>query len=379
MLSVMRCGASSCRRAKVRSCKSGRGGFGETRRLASEGGKCLSSSPRIFSGIQPTGAAPHIGNYLGALRKWVALQNTVETERSSLLYSIVDLHALTSSTPGADIRQQSREMAAALLACGISPSKSIVYVQSDVNMHAELCWLLSCITPIGNLQRMTQFKEKSAKSKSQANLGLFSYPVLQAADILLYRATDVPVGEDQRQHLELSRTIADKFNNFVGDASCLVPPRAMITSEKSTERLGSLRDATKKMSKSDPSDLSRINLTDSPDQVALKIRKAKTDAIPGLAYDPDTRPDVSNLIGMYAAFREIEMDVALTELETHNMGSLKSALTEVLVDRICPIGEEIRRLLSETNYIDGVLQEGAEDAQKIASSTMRRVKRALNI
>ena len=328
----------------------------------------------VFSGIQPTGDAPHVGNYLGALKPWVELQREEESER---LYSIVDLHALTTIDPKqTDLRNQTREMAAALLACGICPQKSIVYAQSDVVYHAELSWILSCVTPINHLQRMTQYKEKKSKSP---NLGLFAYPVLQAADILLYRATHVPVGEDQAQHLELSRTIARSFNKYTGH-DCLIPPTAMISKQSETSRVQSLRDATKKMSKSDPSDMSRINLTDDADTIAKKIRKAKTDSEPGLSFDSESRPGVSNLIAMYASFRDdISVEQAIEEIEPQNMGGLKAALTDVLIDKVCPIGNRMRDLLSDPEYLDQVLSDGALRAREKAERTMLDVRSALKI
>jgi len=327
----------------------------------------------VFSGIQPTGDAPHVGNYLGAMKRWVELQDDEEAER---LYSIVDLHALTTIGPNTNLRNQTREMTAALLACGICPSRSIVYAQSDVVYHAELSWILSCVTPINHLQRMTQYKEKKEKSP---NLGLFAYPVLQAADILLYRATHVPVGEDQAQHLELSRTIARSFNNFAGHKNLLIPPTAMISKQSETSRVQSLRDATKKMSKSDPSDMSRINLTDDADTIAKKVRKAKTDSEPGLSFDTNFRPGVSNLIAMYASFRDLSVEHAMKEVQPQNMGGLKAALTEVLVEKVCPIGDKMRDLLSDCDYLDRILDEGGNRAREKAEKTMRDVRGALKL
>lgn len=342
---------------------------------------------RIFSGIQPTGIAPHIGNYLGAIKHWVHLQESSWEERreneENVLFSVVDLHALTSRERTSSVREQTRDMTAALLACGLDPNRCVLYAQSDVAQHAELCWILSCFTPIGDLRRMTQYKDKSrAYKEKEANLGLFSYPVLQAADILLYRATHVPVGDDQRQHLELSRSVAQRFNQFVGREGCLVPPETLIAG-RDTCRLGSLRDATKKMSKSDPSDMSRINLTDNADEIRNKIRKAKTDSEKGIEFDPERRPEVSNLVATYAAFQDMSIDRAIRDLTSssqhNNMSGLKSAVTDVLIAHVCPIGDEIARLKEDQSYVDAVLERGATRARSIAEMTMRDVRNAMGL
>ena len=327
---------------------------------------------RILSGIQPT-ADMHLGNYLGAVRNWVGLQDAFET-----LYCVVDLHALTQTQDPAELRQNSRTLAATLMAVGIDPHRSIIFVQSSVPAHSELAWLLSCLTPLGWLNRMTQFKEKAGKHREQAVLGLYSYPVLMAADILIYRATHVPVGEDQKQHLELTREIAGSFNHRYGTAFFPLPEPQILGP---ATRVMSLRDGTKKMSKSDSSDFSRINMTDDADTIALKIRKAKTDPLP-LPQSPDelsSRPEADNLVQIYAALTHKTVDAVLAEFAEATFSTFKSALTDVAVTALAPIADEMRRLLADPGYVETVLCEGGEKARAIADATLRDVKEIMGI
>ena len=322
---------------------------------------------RIFSGIQPT-ASMHLGNYLGAVRNWVGLQQDFEC-----LYCVVDLHALTVPQDPAELRQNSRDLAAALMAVGIDVQRSILFVQSSVPAHAELAWLFSCLTPLGWLNRMTQFKEKAGKHREQAVLGLYSYPVLMAADILLYKATHVPVGEDQKQHLELSREIAGSFNHRYGaDVFPLPEPQIL----GAATRVMSLRDGTKKMSKSDGSDYSRINLTDDADAIALKFRKAKTDPEP-LPSDPDglaARPEAANLVNIYAALANRSVAAVLADYGGNAFSAFKQALTDVAVGTLAPIADEMNRLLADPGHVDTVLRTGAEKAAAMAERTLGEVK-----
>ena len=321
---------------------------------------------RIFSGIQPTHGI-QLGNYLGAIRNWVKLQGSYET-----IYCIVDQHALTVVHDGEAMRNNTREVAAALLASGIDPEKSILFVQSSVAAHAELAWIFNCVTPIGWLNRMTQFKEKAGKNREKAPVGLYVYPVLQAADILAYKATHVPVGEDQKQHLELSRDIAGGFNaKFSVDYFPL--PEPMILGEAT--RVMSLRDGTKKMSKSDPSDMSRINLTDDQDMIAQKIKKAKSDSLAGVTYDVDGRPEASNLLTIYAALADRPRKEVEAEFEAAQFSSFKSQLADLAVAKLTPINNEMRRLRSDPTHIDGILRRGAEKAADIAQTHMKEIYR----
>ncbi|NBC32006.1 MAG: tryptophan--tRNA ligase [Alphaproteobacteria bacterium] len=327
---------------------------------------------RILSGIQPT-AAMHLGNYLGAVRNWVGLQDSFET-----LYCVVDLHALTLPQNPAELRENSRTLAATLMAAGIDPRRSILFVQSSVPAHSELAWLFSCLTPLGWLNRMTQFKEKAGKHKEQAVLGLYSYPVLMAADILIYRATHVPVGEDQKQHLELTREIAGAFNYRYGREYFPLPEPQIFGS---ATRVMSLRDGTKKMSKSDSSDFSRINMTDDADTIALKIRKAKTDPLPlpAAPEDLEARPEADNLVHIYAALTHKPVAEVLAEFNEAPFSTFKSALTDIAVTALAPIAEEMRRLLADPGYVDGVLHEGGGKARAIADATLREVKEIMGI
>jgi tryptophanyl-tRNA synthetase len=325
---------------------------------------------RIFSGIQPTGNL-HLGNYLGAIRNWVDLQGAYEC-----LYCIVDLHAITQyveleQSPD-DLRANTREVTAGLIAAGIDPDKNILFNQSQNPDHASLAWIFNCVARIGWLNRMTQFKEKAGKHRENASVGLFAYPNLMAADILAYLATHVPVGEDQKQHLELARDIAQKFNNDFGVA--LFPlPEPLILGEAT--RVMSLRDGRNKMSKSDPSEYSRINLTDGPDEIAQKIRRAKTDpeALPGEAAGLDDRPEAANLIGIYAALARKSRDETLAEVGGMQFSQFKQTLTELAVSVLGPIGEEMQRMVKDPGYIDGVLHRGSERACAISRPILDQV------
>jgi tryptophanyl-tRNA synthetase len=322
---------------------------------------------RIFSGIQPT-ASMHLGNYLGAVRNWVGLQQEFEC-----LYCVVDLHALTVPQDPAELRTNSRNLAAALMAVGIDTGRSILFVQSSVPQHAELAWLFSCLTPLGWLNRMTQFKEKAGKHREQAVLGLYSYPVLMAADILLYKATHVPVGEDQKQHLELSREIAGAFNYRYGTDFFPLPEPQILGA---ATRVMSLRDGTKKMSKSDSSDFSRINLTDQADAIALKFRKAKTDPepLPGEPAGLETRPEAENLVSIYAALTHKSVEAVLAEHGGASFSAFKQALTEVAVETLAPIADRMNRLLADPGHVDAVLRAGTERAAAMASATLAQVQ-----
>ncbi len=312
---------------------------------------------RIFSGIQPTHGI-QLGNYLGAIRNWVRLQDSFEC-----IYCIVDQHALTTLHDADEMRRNTREVAAALIASGIDPGRSILFVQSHVEAHSRLAWVLNCVTPLGWLNRMTQFKEKAGKHRENAPVGLFVYPVLQAADILAYRATHVPVGEDQKQHLELSRDIAQSFNRRFAEGFFPLP-EPMIQAEAA--RVMSLRDGTKKMSKSDPSDMSRINLTDDADTIATKIRKAKSDSILGITYEPEARPEASNLLSIYAALADRERAAVAAEYAEASFASFKEHLAELCVEKLSPINAEMRGLLANPAHIDAVLADGAARAEAIA-------------
>jgi tryptophanyl-tRNA synthetase len=332
---------------------------------------------RIFSGVQPTGNL-HLGNYLGAIRNWVKLQDSFDC-----LYCIVDMHAITQWQDPGQLRAQTREVAAAFLAAGIDARKHIVFAQSQVPGHAQLAWILNCVARVGWLNRMTQFKEKAGKDRENASVGLYDYPVLMAADILLYKATHVPVGEDQKQHLELARDIAQKFNNDFGVALFPLPePQIFGTAT----RVMSLRDGAKKMSKSDASDYSRINMTDDSDAVAQKIRKAKTDPapVPGLdalteagGIDPAAeaaRPEAFNLIGIFAALTDRSHRDVLAEFGGREFSYFKGRLTEVAVDTLGRMGGEMKRLLADPGHIDGVLKDGARRARALAEPTIIEVE-----
>jgi len=325
-----------------------------------------SPANRIFSGVQPTGNL-HLGNYLGAIRNWVALQRQYEC-----IFCIVDLHALTLPQDPAQLKAQTREVTAAYIAAGIDPDDCVIFNQSAVSGHAELAWLLGCLTPLGWLNRMTQFKEKAGKQREEAGLGLYAYPVLMAADILLYKATHVPVGEDQKQHLELSRDIAGAFNRRFG-IEFFPLPEPMIFG--AATRVMSLRDGTKKMSKSDTSDYSRLNMTDDADAIALKIRKAKSDPapLPDTEKDAASRPEADNLLGIYAALADVTRAEAIERWAGKSFSTFKTELADLAAEVLGKIGGEMRRLLAEPGYIDAVLSRGKERADAIAAPHLREV------
>ncbi len=333
-------------------------------------------TPRVLSGMQPTGNL-HLGNYLGAMVNWVKMQSSHQT-----LYCVVDLHAITqpASVWGgpAVLRKSILEVAAAYIAAGIDPQKSILFNQSRVHEHAELAWVFNCVARLGWLNRMTQFKEKAGKDRENASVGLYDYPVLMAADILVYHATHVPVGEDQKQHLELCRDIAIKFNNDFGtDFFPITEPVIM----GPATRVMSLRDGTKKMSKSDPSDLSRINLTDSADDISKKIRKAKTDAdgLPPEAEGLKGRPEAENLVGIYAALADRTVADVLTEFGGGQFSAFKNALADLAVAKLAPINDTMKRLLADPGHVEQVLIDGAARASVIAAPIMQDVKKIVGL
>ena len=321
-----------------------------------------SYKPRVFSGVQPTGDL-HLGNYLGAVKQFVELQN----KGFETIYCLVDLHAITVWQNPSELKNATRELAATFLACGLKPEESILFNQSQVSAHAEMGWLFNCVARMGWLNRMTQFKDKAGKNKENASVGLFSYPTLMAADILAYHATHVPVGEDQKQHLELTRDIATKFNNDFNIDGFFPIPEPII--QGAGTRIMSLRDGTKKMSKSDPSKLSRISLTDSADLIARKIQKAKTDPnnLPNDVSELEGRPEAKNLINIYAAFNDISVLSAINELQDMPFANFKSKLIDLAVDTLAPISTEINKLLVDQNYIDETLTSGADKARNIAA------------
>ena len=321
---------------------------------------------RIFSGIQPTGNL-HLGNYLGAIRNWVALQEDFES-----IYCVVDLHAITVPQDPAQLRQSTREVTASLLAAGISPERSILFNQSRVPQHAQLAWVFNCVARLGWLNRMTQFKEKAGKNRENATVGLYAYPTLMAADILVYQATHVPVGEDQKQHLELTRDIAQAFNSAYGQDVFPLPEPQIFGS---ATRVMSLRNGQSKMSKSDESDYSRINMTDDADAIMQKIRKAKTDPEP-LPSEPaglEGRPEAENLVGIYAALADCSVSDVLREFAGRGFGEFKPALAELAVTHLSPMGEKMRQLLETPEEIDHILDEGAARAEAIAAPIMDAV------
>ncbi|MGJ8563819.1 MAG: tryptophan--tRNA ligase [Alphaproteobacteria bacterium] len=326
---------------------------------------------RVFSGVQPSGAL-HLGNYLGALKKFVDLQ-----EDHDCLYCIVDLHAITVWQDPKALADQTRHIAAAYLASGVDPSKAIIYAQSSVKAHTELAWYFNCVARTGWVNRMTQFKDKAGKNSEKASVGLYTYPVLQAADILAFKATHVPVGEDQKQHLELSRDIAAKFNNDFDKPGFFPLPEPLIKGPGA--RIMSLRDGTKKMSKSDPSDNSRINLTDSADDIAKKIRKAKTDGglMPADVKEMEDRPEVANLVGIYAALSGQSQDKVVNDFAGKGFGDFKPALADLAVARLEPITDLMNRYLSSPDEIDSILRKGAEQADAIANPILADVRKTI--
>jgi tryptophanyl-tRNA synthetase len=329
-------------------------------------------TPLVFSGMQPTNTL-HLGNYLGALKNWVRLQQTMDA-----LYCVVDMHALTQDSGyghAKDIAQATREVTAAYIASGVDPARAVLFNQSQVHEHAELAWVFNCVARLGWLDRMTQFKEKSGKHKERASVGLYTYPVLMAADILAYKATHVPVGEDQKQHLELARDIAQKFNSDFDAPDFFPLPEPVITG--TATRVMSLRDGTKKMSKSDESDYSRINLTDDADAIAQKIRKARTDPapLPDSEKGFEGRPEAENLVNIFAALADESRDATITRFAGQQFSSFKNELAELAVAKLTPIAAEMRRLLSDPAEIDSLLRRGAEKAHALASPVLAEVKR----
>ncbi|RLQ86878.1 tryptophan--tRNA ligase [Notoacmeibacter ruber] len=342
--------------------------------------------PLVFSGVQPTGSLT-LGNYLGAIRKFVALQ-----EDNDCLFCVVDMHSITARLVHDDLKEQTRSIAAAFIASGIDPKEHIVFNQSRVPGHAELAWIFNCVARIGWMNRMTQFKDKAGKDRENASLGLLAYPSLMAADILVYRATHVPVGDDQKQHLELARDIAIKFNNDfssrIEEAGLAVPltmgeekvnayfPVVEPLIDGPAPRVMSLRDGTKKMSKSDPSDNSRINMTDDADTIAKKIRKAKTDpdALPGDVEGLKGRPEADNLVGIFAALSDRTKADVLSEFGGRQFSEFKPALADLSVTVLSPIGDEMRRLMADPGALDAILLDGAERANALAEKTMADVR-----
>ncbi len=328
---------------------------------------------KIFSGVQPTGNL-HLGNYIGAIKNFVDLQNEKGNE---CIYCVVDLHAITIKQDPKILKTNIRETTATFLASGIDPNKSIIFNQSLVPAHSEGSWILGCIARMGWLNRMTQFKEKAGKDKEKASIGLYIYPVLMTADILLYDATHVPVGEDQKQHLELSRDIAQKFNLDFNVPNFLRVPEPLI--QKNFSRIMSLKDGTKKMSKSDPSDLSRINLTDNKDQIINKIKKAKTDTdpLPINEKNLEKRPEVENLLGIYSSLNGQGLKDTINDFSGKNFSIFKESLAELVVEKIFPISSEINKLMKNHDYIDLVLKKGGEKANEIATRKVQEIKKII--
>ena len=327
---------------------------------------------RVLSGVQPSGAL-HLGNYLGALKKFAKLQYEAEC-----LYCVVDLHAITVWQDPARLRDQTREIAACYLAAGVDPSKAAIFAQSSVRAHAELAWIFNCVARLGWLDRMTQFKDKAGKNAERASVGLYTYPVLMAADILVYKATHVPVGDDQRQHLELTRDIAAKFNHDYGVDFFPLPETLY---QGPGARVMSLRDGTAKMSKSDPSDQSRINMTDDADTIAAKIKKAKSDAdvLPDNEDGLKDRPEARNLIGIYAALAETSAQGVLDQFGGKGFGAFKPALAELVVEKMAPVSQHLRELLADTAQIDALLNAGAERAETLAEPILKETKQIVGL
>ena len=328
---------------------------------------------KIFSGVQPTGNL-HLGNYLGAIKNFVDLNNDKENE---CIFCVVDLHAITVKQNPKELRNNIRETVATFVASGIDPQKSIIFNQSMVSAHAEAAWILSCVARIGWLNRMTQFKEKAGKDKEKASIGLYSYPILMAADILLYDASHVPVGEDQKQHLELCRDIAQKFNNDFEVENFFKVPEPLIQSDFS--RIMSLKDGKRKMSKSEVSDLSRINLTDNKDSIVNKIKKAKTDPLPlpSDLKDLEQRPEAKNLLGIYSSLTNSSLEKVIKIFEGKNFSDFKDNLSEVLIEKIEPISKEINKLMNEKDFLDKILLEGCKKANNIASDKVKKMQEIL--
>ena len=324
---------------------------------------------KIFSGVQPTGNL-HLGNYLGAIKNFVKLNND---NNNKCVFCVVDLHAITVSQNPKELKNNIRETVATFIASGINPKRSIIFNQSQVSAHSEAAWILSCIARIGWLNRMTQFKEKAGKDKEKASIGLYSYPILMAADILLYDTTHVPVGDDQKQHLELCRDIAQKFNNDFKIKDFFKIPDPLI--QKEFSRIMSLKDGLKKMSKSELSDLSRINLTDEKDTIVNKIKKAKTDPLPlpSSIEELNKRPEAKNLIGIYSSLTGESLEKTINESSGKNFSVFKEDLSQLLIDKITPISVEIKKLLNEKKYLDEILIDGCKKADDIASEKIKKI------
>ena len=324
---------------------------------------------KIFSGDQPTGNL-HLGNYLGAIKNFVKLNNDDEND---CIFCVVDLHAITVNQNPKELKINILETVATFVACGIDPMKSIIFNQSKVSAHSETAWILSCSARLGWLNRMTQFKEKAGKDREKASIGLYSYPILMAADILLYDSTHVPVGNDQKQHLELCRDIAQKFNNDFNCENFFKIPEPLIKKEFS--RIMSLKDGLKKMSKSDTSDLSRINLTDTKDQIINKIKKAKTDALPlpTNIKELEKRPEAKNLIGIFSTLTDQSLDDSIRKFSGKNFSEFKENLSQAMIEKIIPISSEIKKLLNDKRYLDSILIDGYEKANNIASKKVKKI------
>ncbi len=321
---------------------------------------------RILSGVQPSGNL-HLGNYLGAIKNFVALQEEYEC-----LYCIVDLHAITVWQEPQKLKEQTREVAAAFIASGLNPDKNIIFNQSQVHEHTQLAWIFNCVARMGWLNRMTQFKDKAGKDKENVSVGLFGYPTLMAADILIYKATHVPVGEDQKQHLELCRDIAQKFNHdYSDDVFPLIEPLIF----KKSARVMSLRDASKKMSKSDVSDYSRVMLSDSEEEISLKIKKAKTDAevFPDNKASAEKRKEIFNLMHIYASINEMEIDDVIKDFANTELSNFKKKLADSLISVLVPINKEMKKLISDGKYLDSILEKGAERASSLARPVIKEV------
>ena len=326
---------------------------------------------KIFSGVQPSGNL-HLGNYLGAIKNFVNLQNEKENQ---CIYCVVDLHAITVKQNPKELKDSIRETTSAFLASGLDYKKSIIFNQSLVSAHSEGSWILGCVARMGWLNRMTQFKEKAGKDKEKASVGLYIYPILMAADILLYDATHVPVGEDQKQHLELSRDIAQKFNIEFNSPNFLIAPEPLI--QKNFSRIMSLKDGTKKMSKSDPSDFSRINLNDSKDDIINKIKKAKTDPhpLPDNEKELKDRPEAENLLGIYSSLNNQNLTDTINKFSGKNFSEFKNNLAELVVEKISPISDEMKKIQRDNKFIDEVLKDGSEKANSIASKKVDQMRK----
>ena len=324
---------------------------------------------KIFSGVQPTGNL-HLGNFLGAIKNFVKLNND---DNNECIFCVVDLHSITIPQNPIELKKNIHNTVATFLACGIDPKKSIIFNQSQVSAHSEASWILSCVARIGWLNRMTQFKEKAGKDKEKASIGLYSYPILMAADILLYDTTHVPVGNDQKQHLELCRDIAQKFNNDFNMKDFFKEPEPLI--QKEFSRIMSLKDGLKKMSKSEPSDQSRINLNDNESQIVTKIKKAKTDPLPlpSTIKELEKRPEAKNLLGIFSSLSGQTLEKSVNEFSGKNFSKFKENLSQLLVDKIVPISSEIKKLLNDKNFLEDVLLNGCGKADAIASKKLKKI------